>query len=64
VGGQICTDFASVHPYHGFAHHYVNATETGLEWLIREVGGADGTVEAAKGWITIMLRARLENLKD
>jgi SAM-dependent methyltransferase len=58
VGGRIYADFTSVHPYHGFPHHYFNATETGLEWLMREVGGADGTVEADEGWIAILLSLR------
>jgi SAM-dependent methyltransferase len=66
VGGRIYADCTSVHPYHGFPHHYFNATETGLEWLMSEVGGATGTVEAAEGWITIMmlLRTWLASLED
>jgi SAM-dependent methyltransferase len=66
VGGQIYADFTSVHPYHGFPHHYFNATETGLEWLMREVGGADGTVTAADGKETVrmVLEAWLGSLED
>ena len=42
IGGQMYVDWTSVHPYHGFPHHYFNATETGLDWVMREVGGASG----------------------
>jgi SAM-dependent methyltransferase len=66
VGGRIYADCTSVHPYHGFPHHYFNATESGLNWLMREIGGADGTVEAAEGWITIwmLLQTWLGSLED
>jgi SAM-dependent methyltransferase len=66
VGGRIYVDFTSVHPFHGFPHHYFNATQTGLEWLMREIGGADGTVEADEGWVAILLllRAWLGSLED
>jgi SAM-dependent methyltransferase len=66
VGGRIYVDFTSVHPYHGYPHHYFNATETGLEWLMREVGGADGAVEADEGWNAVLslLRAWLGSLED
>ena len=55
VGGRIYADFTSVHPYHGFPHHYFNATETGLDWLMREVGGAEGTAGVTDARITLML---------
>ena len=66
VGGRIYADFTSVHPYHGFPHHYFNATETGLDWLMREVGGATGAVKVADTRITIMLvlEAWLGSLED
>jgi SAM-dependent methyltransferase len=66
VGGRIYADFTSVHPYHGFPYHYFNATETGLAWLMREVGGADGTVEADEGWIAtvLVLQVWLGSLED
>ena len=65
-GGRIYADFTSVHPYHGFPHHYFNATETGLAWLMREVGGAEGRVESAAGHISVwlVLHAWLGSLGD
>jgi hypothetical protein len=66
LGGRIYVDFTSVHPYHGFPHHYFNATETGLDWLMREVGGATGTVVVPDGTETVclVLRAWLGSLED
>ena len=66
MGGRIYADCTSVHPYHGFPHHYFNATETGLDWLMREVGGATGTVMVADARATIMLvlEAWLGSLED
>ncbi len=55
IGGRIYADFTSVHPYHGFPHHYFNATETGLDWLMREAGGAEGTTTPADPLVTIRL---------
>ena len=55
VGGRIYADFTSVHPYHGFPHHYFNATETGLDYLMREVGGATGAVGVTDARITLRL---------
>jgi SAM-dependent methyltransferase len=55
MGGRIYADFTSVHPYHGFPHHYFNATETGLDWLMREIGGATGAVGVADARITVRL---------
>jgi SAM-dependent methyltransferase len=66
VGGRIYADCTSVHPYHGFPHHYFNATQTGLEWLMHEIGGATGAVKVADTRITIMLvlEAWLGSLED
>jgi SAM-dependent methyltransferase len=66
VGGRIYADFTSVHPYHGFPHHYFNATETGLDWLMREIGGATGAVAVADARITLklVLQAWLGSLQD
>jgi ubiquinone/menaquinone biosynthesis C-methylase UbiE len=66
VGGRIYADWTSVHPYHGFPHHYFNATETGLEWLMGEVGGSTGAVTPADGKDTVrmVLEAWLRNLED
>ena len=66
VGGRIYVDFTSVHPYHGFPHHYFNATETGLDWLMREVGAASGTVTAFDGKDTVwmVLEAWLGSMED
>ena len=55
VGGRIYADFTSVHPYHGFPYHYFNATETGLDYLMREVGGASGAVGVTDARITLRL---------
>ena len=55
LGARIYADFTSVHTYHGFPHHYFNATETGLDWLMREVGGAEGTAGVTDARITLML---------
>jgi SAM-dependent methyltransferase len=65
-GGRIYADCTSVHPYHGFPHHYFNATETGLDWLMREVGGATGTVMVAdaRATIALVLEAWLGSLED
>jgi SAM-dependent methyltransferase len=66
LGGRIYVDFTSVHPYHGFPHHYFNATETGLGWLMREVGGAEGAVEVsdARDTVWMVLEAWLGSLED
>jgi SAM-dependent methyltransferase len=65
MGGRIYADCTSVHPYHGFPHHYFNATETGLDWLMREVGGAAGTVTVgdARATIALVLDAWLGSLE-
>jgi SAM-dependent methyltransferase len=66
IGGRIYADCTSVHPYHGFPHHYFNAMETGLEWLMHEVGGATGTVKAgnARYTVELVLDAWLGSLED
>ena len=66
MGGRIYADFTSVHPYHGFPHHYFNATETGLDWLMKEIGGATGAVGRADARITLklVLQAWLGSLQD
>ncbi len=66
VGGRIYADFTSVFHYHGFPHHYFNATETGLDWLMREVGGATGTIsmDPARRTIKLLLEAWLGSLED
>jgi len=55
IGGRIYADCTSVHPYHGFPHHYFNATQSGLEWLMAQVGGATGSTEPADPRVTIRL---------
>jgi hypothetical protein len=66
IGGRIYADCTSVHPYHGFPHHYFNATATGLEWLMREFGGASGTITMGDARVTIalVLEAWLGSLED
>ena len=65
-GGRIYADFTSVFHYHGFPHHYFNATETGLDWLMREAGGATGTItmDPAHRTIKLLLEAWLGSLED
>src|SRR5262249_14439093 len=53
IGGHIYADWTSVHPYHGFPHHCLNATETGLKSLMRDVAGTEGTVGCEDTTITI-----------
>jgi SAM-dependent methyltransferase len=55
IGGRIYADSTTVHPYHGFPHHYFNATESGLLWLMEEVGGATGAAEPADARVAIRL---------
>jgi len=55
VGGRLYADCTSVHPYHGFPHHYFNATVTGLEWLMREAGGAAGSAKPTDNRIAVRL---------
>ena len=66
MGGRIYADFTSVFHYHGFPHHYFNATQTGLDWLMREVGGATGTItmDPARRTIKLLLEAWLGSLED
>jgi SAM-dependent methyltransferase len=55
IGGRIYADCTTVHPYHGFPHHYFNATESGLQWLMEQVGGATGATEPFDARVTIRL---------
>ena len=66
IGGRIYADSTTVHPYHGFPHHYFNATENGLAWLMTEVGGAEGTAESADARTTIrlVLQSWLGSMED
>ena len=66
LGGQIYVDWTSVHPYHGFPHHYFNATETGLDWMMREVGGATGETAGVAPQVAVwqVLNAWLGSLDD
>jgi SAM-dependent methyltransferase len=66
IGGRIYADFTTVHPYHGFPHHYFNATESGLQWLMEQAGGATGAAESDDARITIelVLRAWLGSIED
>ena len=66
IGGRIYADFTTVHPYHGFPHHYFNATQTGLDWLMREIGGATGTTEPTDPRVAVrlVLQAWVESLED
>ena len=65
-GGRLYADCTSVHPYHGFPHHYFNATVTGLEWLMTEVGGGKGRAFVTDNRLTvrIVLEAWLGSLDD
>lgn len=66
MGGRLYADCTSVHPYHGFPHHYFNATVTGLDWLMREAGGAAGVATAIdnREAIQLVLDAWLGSLED
>lgn len=66
IGGRLYADCTSVHPYHGFPHHYSNATVTGLDHLMRESGGAKGTVAPSDNRIAIKfaLESWLNSLQD
>jgi SAM-dependent methyltransferase len=55
IGGWIHVDWVAVHPYHGFPHQYFNATESGLAWAMRELGGAEGVVGLTDPRITVRL---------
>ena len=66
IGGKIYADSTTVHPYHGFPHHYFNATESGLEWLMTEVGGSSGGVEPtdARTTIHLILESWIGSMED
>jgi hypothetical protein len=66
IGGRIYADSTTVHPYHGFPHHYFNATESGLQWLMQQVGGATGEIERgdARATIRLVLQGWLGSIED
>ena len=66
LGGRIYADFTSVHPYHGFPHHFLNATPTGLGWLMEHAAGAEGTVIPGdpRSTVRLVLEAWLHSLED
>jgi hypothetical protein len=66
IGGRIYADSTTVHPYHGFPHHYFNATESGLLWLMEQVGGATGEIEPgdARATIRLVLEGWLGSIED